>query len=134
MKYLSLIVSILFLSVGCDKNFSQNSTSGVSSGGKECEVLEEAQDCLMKEEEPIRFCMERLQLLSFIGTKHEHLLDDYLNGEIKAHELIESVSRKDLKTMAVNGYQKNRKLFDINSPLDTILNMKEHYSCPAEEV
>ena len=123
MKAINLL---FFFSVfmGCYNQFSQDSTAGQS---KQCRILTVFSDCLFNTEDPK--CFEVVPMIGFIGTRHDSLINSLLDKKITPADFMDSVSKKEAQAVALTFYENHREFIDKDSLADTLINLRQHYSC-----
>lgn len=133
MKASAIIIVFLFF-VGCDS---------LSTKDKACVLLKSAHSCIYlysldnKEAEGARICMSlHLGLLSLIDTKYDWYVTEIVTkaknqgGDGLIIPDTSGIPDSERYKLSTKYYQEVRHLIVRSSPLDTLINLQEYYSCP----
>ena len=138
MKYLIPFLSV-FLFIGCQNQSSQNSIEDLS---KECALIELSKKCIndrVYTEFRGEDCLGYMSLTLFVNTKHETIVDQVISGEIndpkEAFNYTRTLSKEEQNILNENAIREYGDIINNDQwPMERIVAMKKHHSCPFQEL
>ena len=132
MKYF-IINFFLSFSIGVGYAEDGNLLSSVDkTNTKECSIFELTQDCLFETNDD--HCMEIIPLISFVGTRHEYVVDAFIVDPTSLLANVEGISEKEMEQYSLDFFENHKDFLkglesNENPRVNGLIDLKRKYSC-----